>query len=392
MKQKLIDFIKYNKIIFFLYNRLGSLLIRFVGLFIPINEKKILFVSFGGRKYDDSPQSIYEKMITMPQFRDYEFVWAFTDTNKKIPGNARMVKIDSLSYFHEALSARFWIINVSAERGLNFKKKGTTCVNTWHGVPLKRIYGEENEKQKEKGKRKPEKFDLICSQSTYDQEIFARIFQLDKNDVIISDLPRNDCLLKYSDTALDSIRRSLGIPKDKKIILYMPTYREYERDSSNACLFLPPVDFKFWKEKLGDQYVLLFRAHYLVVKSMEIENDEFIKDVSNYPQLSDLYAVSDILISDYSSAFIDYAILERPEFCFAYDYEQYKEKRGFYVELNEILPCDILRDEHELINAIVNMDYEIGCAKTKKFKQQFAPVAGNATERVINEVLKRYIK
>lgn len=392
MKQKLVDFIKYTPWVFTLYNKLGSIVIRFIGLFIKINPKKILFVSFGGKKYDDSPQSIYEEMIKRAEFLDYKFVWAFVDTNRNIPGNAKKIKIDSFEYFLTALSSKFWIINVSAERGLNFKKKNTICINTWHGTPIKKIYGEENVKTSKKRRRKPEKFDLVCAQSKYDQNIYARIFGLNSENIIISDLPRNDCLLAYSRHDVKSIKRKLDIPEYKKVILYMPTYREYDRDTDNACLFTPPINLKKWKSILGEEYVFLFRAHYLVVKNMNVEENDFVKEVSDYPQLSDLYVVSDLMISDYSSAFFDYAILERPELCFAYDLEKYGMERGLYIDLKDELPCSIDENEDVLITHILNLDYQKASEETRKFKQKYTPNAGHATNTVINEIAKRYMQ
>lgn len=391
MKQRIIDFIKCNPNIFALYNRFGSIFIRLMGVFIPIKRNKILFVSFGGKKYDDSPQSIYEKMITMKEFEGYEFVWAFVNTKSDILGNAKIVKIDSVSYFYHALSSKFWVVNVSAERGLNFKRKKTICINSWHGTPLKKIYGEENANQTPKIMKKPERFDLVCAQSEYDQKIYSRIFNMKMDDIIISDLPRNDKLLKYTKDDIAFIKEKLEINQKKKVILYVPTYREYSRDSANACYFMPPLDFRKWESTLGNEYVLLFRAHYLVVKSMNIEENEFVREVSQYPQMSELYAISDIMISDYSSAFFDYAILERPELCFAYDLKEYEEKRGMYINIAEELPCTVDDNEDAILQHIANMDYKKASEMTRQFKAKYAPVAGCATEMVINEIIKRYI-
>ena len=390
MKQRIIDFIKYNPAIFRLYNFWGSMLLKICGLFIPIDNKKILFVSFGGKKYDDSPQSIYEKMIKMEEFDDYKFVWAFTDPKIDIPGDAHKVKIDTLEYFIQALSSKFWIINVSAERGLNFKKNKTICINTWHGTPIKKIYGEENENVGKKQIRKPEKFDLICAQSSYDQEIFSRIFNAPRENVIISDLPRNDILLKYTAEDVEKIKKNLHIPTDKKVILYMPTYREYTRDSANACYFSPPMDLAKWKRELENEYVLLFRAHYLVVKNMNIKENSFVREMSKYKQLCELYAISDIMISDYSSAFFDFGILERPELCFAYDLEEYEMHRGFYMDLNE-LPCKIDRTEDEVIRHIKSINIKEESERVRCFKKKYTPQAGHATEIVLREMISRYL-
>lgn len=390
MKLKLMNFIKYNPVVFFLYNRLGSLFFRFIGIFFPIDQKKILFVSFGGKKYDDSPQAIYEKMITMKEFRGYKFVWAFTDTDKIVPGNPEIVKIDTFSYFRHALSSRFWITNVSVDRGMSFKKKKTICINSWHGTPIKKIQGEENSASGSRFKNEKEVFDLVCSQSEYDRTIFSRIFCVPKEQIILSDLPRNDMLLRYSEEDIANIKMKLNIPEEKTILLYMPTYREYLRDSSNAVLFNPPIDLQKWQRELGDKYILLFRAHYLVVKNMDIQDSDFVRDMSAYNQLSELYAISDIMISDYSSAFFDYSILERPELCFAYDFKEYEQYRGLYFGLDK-LPCEIDYTEDGLISHIKHLDIEKARKRTAEFKKIYAPYAGHATDKVIDEMINRFM-
>lgn len=391
LRQTIRDFIKYNKMFYKAYRFCGSILIRFLSLFIPVNKKKIFFISFGGRKYDDSPKNIYEKMLQNDKFKDYTFVWALTDLSVNVPGKAICVKTDSFSYYYHCLSSRFWITNVSAERGLDFKTKKNICINTWHGTPLKKICGEENVNSQATEKYKKNKFDLICAQSEYDQNIFSRIFKMDKSDVILCDLPRNDDLVDYDINRIDKIKANLGIPADKKVILYMPTYREYLRDNNNSCYLAPPINLKKWEDELGKEYILLVRAHYLVAKELDISENDFVFDVSKYDCLNDLYIIADLLISDYSSAFFDFAILMRPVFCFAYDLEEYQRNRGLYVNLNEALPCLIDNNEDDLIEHIKVMDYKKMCENTKKFKEKYLPFAGNSSETLINEIISRYI-
>ena len=385
LKQKIRDFVKYNKTFFSIYQVVGNIGVKAVRLVAPVNKKKVFFISFGGRKYDDSPRSIYEKMRMMPEFKDYQFVWALNDAKiAKIPGNPKVVKPDTLKYYYHAMSSGLWITNITVERGLNFKRKANKCINTWHGTPLKKLF--EDDASKDKGR-----FDLLCSQSEYDQEIFARRFGMKKKDILLSDLPRNDSLLNYKEEELKAVKKKLGIALDKKVILYMPTFREYDRDSSNACLFIPPMDLKKWEDQLSSDWVLLVRVHHMVAKAMQIKENNFVKNVSEYPYLSDLYSVSDCMISDYSSSFFDYAVLERPEFCFAYDYQTYCQKRGLYLDLNKDLPCTIDYNEDDLISHIQNMDYPAMCQETSTFKKKYLPYAGHATDKVIAEIKKRYI-
>ena len=390
--ERIKNIVKYNAIIYKIYRLMGTFFIKFLTFFVKVDDKKILFVSFGGKKYDDSPKEIYEKMIRMNEFKDYKFVWAFIDSSNKYPkGNPEIIKIDSLRYFLVAASCKYWIVNVSAQRGLEFKKKNNICINTWHGTPLKRIYGEENNNVVKIDNRKKEKFDLVCSQSEYDREIFSRIFNIDKENVILSDLPRNDTLLNYSKEDINVIKEKLNIDKNKKVLLYMPTYREYSRNEKNECVLKTPINLEKWQDKLGDNFVVLMRLHYLVAKELNVTSNDFMIDVSNYSTLSDLYAIADGLISDYSSSFFDYSILERKEFCFAYDVDEYEKQRGFYLDIYKELPCKINKTEDELIEDILNSDFVKKDDKVIKFKNKYAPYAGNATDKVIEIILKRYI-
>ncbi|MBQ6904254.1 MAG: CDP-glycerol glycerophosphotransferase family protein, partial [Lachnospiraceae bacterium] len=146
MHDKLAFLIKHTSVIQFFYRYIMSFVFRFIGLFIRTDEKLILFNSYGGDRYDDSPQVLYEAIKKDDRFAGYHFVWAFCNPVKfnkeKYPeiwnAQTKLVKIDSLSYFIAALKAKVWITNVNIERGLHFKKKKTIYLNTWHGTGPKK--------------------------------------------------------------------------------------------------------------------------------------------------------------------------------------------------------------------------------------------------------------
>ena len=100
-----------------------------------------------------------------------------------------------------------------------------------------------------------------------------------------------------------------------------------------------------WRRMLGEEYILLFRAHYEVAKGLNIVDDDFVREMSGYPQLEDLMIVSDILISDYSSIFFDYSIMAKPMLAFCYDYDRYASERGMYFDIREWLPSAENEDE-----------------------------------------------
>ena len=123
--------------------------------------------------------------------------------------------------------------------------------------------------------------------------------------------------------------------------------------------------------------------HHLTTKQLGLEFDDFVRDCSGDFDINELMMISDILISDYSATIFDYSILERPIISFAYDYEEYKNERGLYIELEEILPNRVLKTQEEVINHIINMNYEEDCEITKRIKEKYISVEGNATNTCI---------
>lgn len=356
-----------------------------------VDKKSIIFSSLGGRKFDDSPRALYDKICSMEEFRDWKLIWAFVEPDRFNVPRGEKVQIDTFSFFKALLFSRVWIGNSEIDRGIRLFTSKHIRIETWHGTPLKKICGEENRTSVEKVSmnRKVDKTTIRCSQSEYDRIIYSRIFSADKDAILLCDLPRNDELLSYTQNKLDLIKENLNIDKNKKIILYTPTYREYLTNEKGENSIAPPIDFEKWEKELGDKYVLLIRAHYVVTEAMNLPETSFVMDVSNYGSLNDLYAIADVMISDYSSTFFDYSILDRPMFCFAYDFEEYTDKRGLYLDLEKELPCPLDRDQDTLLAHIKNVDYGKASEATKRFHEKYAPYAGHACDKVIDALLKR---
>ena len=192
-------------------------------------------------------------------------------------------------------------------------------------------------------------------------------------------LPRNDELtVEGLQKRQNEIREKLNIPKGKKVILYAPTFRDYVLEGSNCVLSLP-VSWVKWQRILGDKYVLLMRAHHAILKSLNIKENDFVRDVSLYPQLNDLMIASDLLISDYSSIFFDYSILGKPMYCFAYDFEIYQKERGLYFDIRKDLENEDIDTEDMLLAAIMNMDERERRSLTKRFQEKYVQKFGTAT-------------
>lgn len=391
MRDSIIKFIKKHSLVANLLWGAMRVFMRVVSFFVPVNKKAIVFTSFGGRRFDDSPRALYDKICQMDEFRDWKLIWAFVNPEIYELPRGEKVTIDTISFFKTLLSSCVWIGNSEVDRGIRLYSKKFIRIETWHGTPMKKICGEENETSVEtlNPNRRIDKSTIRCAQSEYDRDIFARIFSAQKDAILLSDLPRNDSLLSYTKEEINNIKRKIGINSGKKIILYTPTYREYLMCEDRKSEIVPPIDLKKWEKTLGNEYVLLVRAHYVVSESLNLPENEFVIDVSNYNCLNDLYAISDMMISDYSSTFFDYSILHRPMFCFAYDLEEYSRKRGLYLDMEKELPCPIDKDEDSLLSHILNVNYNAASEASKKFQMKYAPYAGHSCDIVINKLLER---
>lgn len=395
MKQKIKNILKSIKIIYSLYYVLGSIFLKIMGKFIKIDEKMILFVVYGGKRYDDSPRFVYEAMKKDKRFQDFKFVWAFEkpDEFKQIPNNEK-IKIDTLEYFKKAIKAKYWFTNSSCLRGLNFQKKENLNFLFQHGMAGIKKLGNDL-------KNFNKSFRLTTNIPSYaiiiegkkEEEILRKAWNYNGEFWNIG-IPRNDDLLSRSELDIINLKEKLGIPLNKKVILYAPTFREYQRDSKYTTYLKPPFNFDKWKKELGNEYVFLITAHYEVEKLINVPKDNnFIINAFGYPYINDLMIVSDLLISDYSSIIWDYSILGRPILSYAYDYDVYVKERGLYEGYENIFMDGIQRTEEELINTIKKIDYITESEYTKKnIRDKFITDYGNIAEKFNNLFYKKVVK
>lgn len=385
MKDKLMAFIKYNRWIYAVYFYVCSLAINILKLFVRTDDRLILFSSFGGKKYDDSPKELYEAICTDERFQKYRCVWAFHRPGDFKDIKLESVKTDTFAYFKTALKARCWVTNSSMERGLRFKGKRTFYFNTWHGTPIKKMGSDISQDNTSFRGKMILPIDIMTVQSDYEAEIFGKSFQIPMDKFLKAGLPRNDCLAHYTEQDRAELRKKFHLPSDKMIVLYAPTFREYQKDSSHRCVMNIPFEISKWEQSLADRYVVLFRAHYEVARVMGIQNSDFIKDVSAYPNLNELMILSDVLISDYSSVFFDYSIMEKPMLYYTYDYDEYTKKRGMYFDIRTFLNGS--DTEEDLIGILRNLDIPVEQDRSRSFKKKFVEYYGEATQKSLDCIL-----
>lgn len=394
IRKRLVGFVKYSKPVYFCYFYFGTGLLRLLKLFVKPKKNVILFIAYGGKKYDDSPKCIYEAMLKDKRFDLFEFVWAFNDPYKFEIPRGRKIKTDTLNYYICALQARCWITNSGVERGLSFKGKYTFYFNTWHGIPFKKMGVDITEKNVSfHSKSTTSCVDVMLASGEYDAKLYPRVFKMKEECIRIVGMPRNDELVSYGrdKNYIDRIKESLKIPRDKKIILYAPTFREYEKTADKKCCFNIPIHIDQWEKLLSKEYVVLFRAHYEVARTMNIRNNSFIRDVSSYSSLNDLMIISDLLVSDYSSILFDYSIMGKPLFCFIYDFDVYMRERGLYLEVYKDLSDSIISSEEQLLDAILHLDCNESTRQVINFRDKYVREYGAATQQSLNILIQNII-
>ncbi|MEC1714848.1 CDP-glycerol glycerophosphotransferase family protein [Schinkia azotoformans] len=381
VKRRIDYILKHNIFIQKIYKYVMSLFFRSLGVFIRTDEKLILFNAHGW-KYNDSPRTIFEYMASNGKYSDYKFVWALDNPEKYEIPKCVKVKMDTAQYFFTALKAKYWVSCVNIERGLNFKKKTTTYLNTWHGTPLKLVGNAI-------GVRKDYDFsniDIFCYAGNYEKEIYKRDFNVGENSLLLSGLPRNDELYKVTNDRILGYKKLLNLPVNKKVILYAPTWRD-SLDNGKSYAIKPPIDITYWQKELQDEYILLLRTHAYTNKILGFEFNEFVRDFSQYPEINHLLITADILISDYSATIFDFSILEKPIICFGYDYDEYSSSRGLYINLEQELPNGVTWSQEEVIRKIKMMDYQNECKKTSEFKNKYLESGGAATLKCVQKLI-----
>ncbi|HIW71885.1 MAG TPA: CDP-glycerol glycerophosphotransferase family protein [Candidatus Levilactobacillus faecigallinarum] len=324
-------------------------------------QPTLIFESFGGRQVSDSPYAIYQLFKQLyPGFR---FIWSIDRSQKKFckdNGIAYIVR-RTAKWVRTLEKATFWISNARFPAWVK-KPSYVTYIQTWHGTPLKKLGldienvsmpGTTTTKYHANFVKEANRWDALVSPNDYSTQIFRSAFGFN-NQVLKVGYPRNDELINSSAEDIVALKQEMGIPLDKKVVLYAPTYRDNQFAEKGKYTFELPFSLDDFKKLYGDDAVLVLRMHYLISNALDISGyEDFVYDFSNHPSISDLYLVSDMLITDYSSVFFDYAYLKRPIVFYPYDYHMYKDElRGFYLDYEKDLPGEIAHDEDQLLQQI----------------------------------------
>jgi CDP-glycerol glycerophosphotransferase len=349
------------------------------GAYVASRSKPLLDVvvydCFGGRGYGDSPRAVHEELVR--RRASLEHRWIVRDAALEVPETAVALRHGSSEYYDLLARARFVVSNDHWPSWLE-RREGQTCLQTWHGAPLKRQgYDLAGTPQAFRAYRrvlsqKAANWDCVLSAAPFATPVLRRAFPA-HGKVLETGLPRSDRLFHPEREAIAAaVKERLGVT-GKRVVLYEPTYRdhlEYRSGVRFTQLRNQPtyrtmpkdgdryrlgqlLDIPALQKALGEEQVLLFRRHRRVADALPAEAEPFALDVSDYPDELDLLLAADVLVTDYSSALFDFAATGRPIVFFVPDLEDYRDKvRGFNIDFEAEAPGPLLRATDEVIEAL----------------------------------------
>lgn len=314
----------------------------------PKNE--VLFMSFNGTQYSDNPKAISIKLHEL--YPEYQIVWAVSDKEKMQKIMPEYIKLvdDCGKEFYNALSSCFCFVTNTHNRSYIQKRpKGQFFIQTWHGdIGFKKVLYDI------KGNQDLvvcDEFitDLCIAASDYGESQYRTAFRY-QGEVLRVGTPRNDKLICVDPQEENMTRETLGIGKGTKILIYAPTFRDSNKAFQRVLVDLAHI-LEILESK-GNKWVCLVRAHSNTEKLDFSCDGTHCIDVSGYPDMADLLAIGDLLISDYSSCATDFIRRGKGAVLAAFDLDEYIqndreipfdfEEKGFLVaktqqELNNIL-------------------------------------------------------
>ena len=365
-----------------------GIIVNFFAVFLKIDNKKLLFQSGRGR-VDCNPYALY-RYIKDNNVNDFKCMWIVekdADVSNLCEGDYCYYR--TIRCFFEMATSKYWIRSQSLG-GIVKKKKNQVYIQTWHGagnfkkceldcLPV-------NKRPTETVGHAKDWDYLICTDKL-NKIVMESSVNFKKKSIILGNM-ESDLLINYTSSYVEKVKENVGlVNNNKKVIMYAPTFRDYELDKDADDLNIPIMG-------LGDlkEYVVLLRLHPLISKKIEKMDlpDNFI-NVGWYPSILDLYLLTDILITDYSSVIFPYMILEKKLIMYPFDYDVYVNLRGgFYLDYKNDLPGPIVYNEKDLIKEIKNIDnyQKKYYNKVKKFNEKYNSLNDGKVCKRFVELLK----
>lgn len=335
---------------------------------IPIQQNKIIFWANSFHAYGDSPKYITEFLLkNMPG--QYDIVWVFEREiaiPDDLPQEVRVIRYFSMEYLREISTAKFIICNARTGPYHYFNKRpGQIYIQTWHSsLRLKMIEGDAPSLPDDyvnAAKEDSKKIDLLLSGCAFSTKIFRRAFWYD-GEIMEGGTPRCDLFFKNRKTIKEKVYHHYDIPESNRLALFAPTFRDCKVAQTHGMDFSRLT--KVLCSSAGGLWVIGCRYH---PNLKDVDTPKGSVSMTAYPDMQELIAAADLLITDYSSCMFDMALNGKPCILFAPDIKEYTvRERKLYFSLDE-LPFLVATNMDDLEEAIERFDITAYNINVQKF-------------------------
>jgi CDP-glycerol glycerophosphotransferase len=352
----------------------------------------VVFDSFRGRQFSDSPRAIHAELVRREA--PLEHLWVVRDGQCHVPDGVTALRAGGREHYAAMAQARYVVANDHFPDWF-VRRADQTCLQTWHGTPLKRLGFDVSESlgRTRRFERRWEEqvgnWQYVLSPNRFTTPILRRAYAIE-GELLELGYPRNDVLAGAQDGRRAALRQRLGLPEEARVVLYAPTYRDQVRDDRGRYRLEPALDLERLRAAVGDDTVVLFRKHHYIVDPVPATADGFVRDVSDFPDGTELMLAADVLLTDYSSMMFDFANSSRPMLFFTYDLARYEDEiRGFYFDFEAEAPGPLLATTDAVGEALRELD-----AVTATYADRYRAFAarycefddGHAAARVVERI------
>lgn len=320
-------------------------------------ERAVIYECFWGRQVGDNPLAMVEPIRErFPGIKEY---WVISPGRAYAPTGTTPVVRSSAEWYTVLASAEFVVTNAALPDHFQ-RRDGQTVLQTWHGTPLKRLgldmlsFEHMSHGYADSLRQQAAQWSLLVAPSPMCAEVYPKAFDY-AGQILEVGSPRNDVLVKGADQALvASVRGKLGLKAGQRVVLVAPTFRDGQH-TSGGLESTGHIDLDALCTALGNDVTVLFRAHnWIDAAAVPVDRNNLV-NVSDYPDIAELYLVADLLVTDYSSVMFDFAVTGRPMVFHTPDLERYRDElRGWYFDLEADAPGPITRTTAELAAATVD--------------------------------------
>ena len=308
-------------------------------------------------------------------YKDIFDLYIIWDKKSEIINGVKYIsKFDSKAQY--LITTADYIIDAGTINGTTKINNNQTRISVWHGTPYKKMFVDLDPTNINEALKYDYGVDLMISPSKFYTEEFLRKSMLYDGKILETAISRTDSLY-ITDEEKRLLKKSFHINENKKILLYAPTYR----NPGKVRLHFDAGKLKKSLEKDGSEWVIVTKLHYL----NKLINKRDVIDCTSYPNINNLLAISDVVVTDYSSLFIDYSILDKPVIFYQYDKKDYDSDRGFMFSLEKYVDKKyIIENENELYELASKIEKK---PNLKKVRSEFYPYQKeNSTKDLVKKL------